>query len=56
MLIADEAFVTWRPKTSAGAKIYLAVPSRSQLIIATDSLTPPPPCRFWASVQSRAAN
>ena len=50
-----DALVTWRPKTSAGAKIYLLIPARSQLTIVVASLPLLPPWRFSGRVQSKAA-
>ena len=49
------ALVTCRPRTSAGAKMYLRFPLRSQLTTATASLLLDPPCLFCGRVQSSAA-
>ena len=38
-----DACVTWRPKTSAGAKMYLLKPPRSQLTIVAASFPLLPP-------------
>ena len=50
-----DAFVTCRPKTSAGARMYLFAPTRSQLTIVSASFPLAPPWRFAGNVQSSAA-
>ena len=47
---------TWRPKTSAGPRIYLAPPSREQETIVSVGESAPVPSRLAALVQSSAAN
>ena len=50
-----DALVICRPRTSAGAKIYLLAPDLSQLTTVAASLPLAPPWRFCGRVQSNAA-
>ena len=53
--IPAAAFETCRPRTSAGARMYLVPPSREQAAIVSLGLSVPVPSRFAILVQSRDA-